>query len=268
MTDGRVDLGQVYDAVAETYDADSFGIIRGSHELFLAQLASRGLSDSTRELSILDLGVGTGDALVALARRYPRSRKIGIDLSARMLERAQAKVAFEAHVDDACNAGAHVEAGSIDLVLAHFLTTFVDRSRLFAAASKALAPGGLFSVISSPDSAFPRVRGYVAQLLGEGTVRDANPAPTIEELEEELRVAGFEICQMDRLDLRIRFESFEHLMDWAAKGGFFTHFIEAVGPEKLAQLGAFAAQAGLFPLEDDYVAAVFLAIPARPAALR
>jgi SAM-dependent methyltransferase len=260
MTERVVDLGHVYDDVAETYDADSFGIIRGAHALFLEQLAGRGLPEAP---SVLDLGVGTGDALLALSRQFPGGRRIGIDLSAGMLARAQAKVAFEGHVDDACNAGAHVQAGSIDLVLAHFLTTFVDRSRLFHAAKAALAPGGLFSVISSPDEAFPKIRGYVAQLLGETVVRGANPAPTTDELVNDLNAAGFDVCRLDRLNLRPRFETFEHTIDWALKGGFFTHFVEAVGPEKLAQLGAFAADAGIFPLEDDYVAAVVLATPSR-----
>ena len=63
---------------------------------------------------------------------------IGIDLSARMIEAAQRKLPLEAHVDDACNAEKHVPAASVDLTLAHFLTTFVDRPRLFRTAAATL----------------------------------------------------------------------------------------------------------------------------------
>jgi SAM-dependent methyltransferase len=262
MKNTRPDYGQLYDEkVAATYDEDSWGLLAGGRALAMDQIRRRGLPETT---SVLDLGVGTGMSLCELAKAFPQGRKVGIDLSARMIASAREKLHFEAHVDDACNAGAHVAPGSIDLVLAHFLTTFVDRSKLFAVVAKTLAPGGLFSVVSTPGEAFGKVTGYAAALVGEDAIRAASPAPlTVDSLSDELRAAGFEICEVERFRRPIVFDGVDHLVKWGVTSGFFAHTFEVLGTERMTQLRAFAEGTGLFPLEDEYIAGVILASPAR-----
>jgi SAM-dependent methyltransferase len=260
---GVQDVGQLYDQqIADTYDIDALGLLSGARALSIAQLERCGLAP---DASILDLGVGTGESLQQLAKLCPTGRKIGIDLSARMIDIAQRKLAFEAHVDDACNAGAHVAPGSIDLAICHFLTTFVDRPRLFRAARTALRPGGVFSVVSTPDEAFGALRRHVEPIVGAAALHAANPAPKSgEALAEELEAAGFEVRSLERFRRRIVFESFEQTLTWGVKSGFFTHLIEVLDMDRLA---AFATGAGatLFPLEDEYVGVVILASPTKPS---
>lgn len=262
MDDTRPDYGQIYDEkVAATYDQDSWGLLAGGRALAMDQIRRLGLPENT---SVLDLGVGTGSSLSELAKAFPLGRRVGIDLSARMIASAREKIAFEAHVDDACNAGAHVAPGSIDLVLAHFLTTFVDRSRLFGVVKAALAPNGFFSVVSTPGEAFGKVTGYAAALVGQDAIRAASPAPlTVDSLAEELRAAGFEVCEVERFRRPIVFEGVDHLMSWGVRSGFFAHTFEALGTDRMEQLRSFAEGSGLFPLEDEYVSGVILARPSR-----
>ena len=68
--------------------------------------------------------------------------------------------------------------GTADLVLAHFLTSFVDRLRLFRVARRAVRAGGAISVTSTTREAMFRVRQGVAALLGDAALVDAAaPAP-------------------------------------------------------------------------------------------
>ncbi len=251
--------GKLYDEhVADTYDQDQLGLLAGVRALAIEQITA---TDLPSNATLLDLGVGTGLTLAALGARFPTGRKIGIDLSAKMIAAAQRRLALEAHVDDACNAAAHVPPGSVDLVLAHFLTTFVNRPRLFAAAAQTLRPGGLFSVVSSTSEAFRLVRGGVDQLLGNaGIVDKVSPSPASgDALVAELRASGFEVCARETFRRPVTFDNFDNTLTWGRQSGFFAHVLEALGTDTINRLGA--ATAGMFPVHDEYVGVAILARP-------
>ncbi len=246
--------GRLYDEqVADNYDRDALGLLRGVRDLGVGQILGAGrISDAV----ILDLGVGTGETLRALAPHAQGARMIGIDLSARMIDVARTKVTLEAHVDDACNAAAHVAAGTIDLTLAHFLTSFVDRDRLFTVARGTLKPGGLFSIVSTTHAAFGRIRKIVGGVLGTDVVNAAAPAPTEEQLAGEVRAAGFEIVATDAFRKPVKFTGFDEAVDWGLHSGFFTQSIDAIGLDKIRP---FARIPGIFPIRDEYVGMAILA---------
>jgi hypothetical protein len=174
-----------------------------------------------------------------------------------MIDVARGKLAFEAHVDDACNAGLLVPPASIDLVVAHFLTTFVDRRRLFGVAAGVLRPGGRLSVVSTPSEAFRHVSSIVDRFLGAATAQTASPSPeNAGVLEDELRASGFEIESVETFRRGIRFETFDECLSWGLTSGFFAHAVEAIG---LDRIQAFAGVPGIFPLEDEYVGVAILA---------
>lgn len=252
-----MNYGQLYDEhVAATYDRDELGLLTGARSLAIAQITASALPP---DATLLDLGVGTGLTLAALASRFPASRKIGIDLSAKMIEAARRRLQLDAYVDDACNAGAHVAPGSADLVIAHFLTTFVSRPRLFAAAAQCLRPGGLLSVVSSTGEAFRGVRAGVDELLGATGLADrVSPAPENGAvLDEEIRAAGFEICARETFRRPVTFDNFRDTLAWGLQSGFFAHALEALGQDKIARLGH--AATAFFPFHDEYVGEAILA---------
>jgi predicted TPR repeat methyltransferase len=95
--------------------------------------------------TVLDLGCGTG--LSGLPFRATAKRLIGIDLSAEMLARAQARGIYDAlHQAEAC-AFLDGFAGSIDLAIAADMLVYLgDPAPLFAALAIKMPPGGLIAL--------------------------------------------------------------------------------------------------------------------------
>ncbi len=106
--------------------------------------------------TVVDLGCGTGSACQVLARRFRRSRVIGIDLSASMLRELERKRSWRSKTTAVqADAGALPLAdGSVDVVFANLLLPWIeDPGRVFAEVARVLREGGLmlFSTLG-PDS--------------------------------------------------------------------------------------------------------------------
>ncbi len=95
---------------------------------------------------ILDIGCGTGELLVAAARRWPEATLAGVDLSPAMLARAKAKD-FGRNVElrEGSVYDLPFEPGSFDLVFntisSHF---YLEGERAFAEMARVLESGGTF----------------------------------------------------------------------------------------------------------------------------
>ncbi|MFN7085135.1 MAG: malonyl-ACP O-methyltransferase BioC [Burkholderiales bacterium] len=102
--------------------------------------------------SILDAGSGTGNALAALARRYPGARLIALDIALAMLQRARGrmpwwkKLLLRRAPAAVC---ADIERlpladAAVDMVWSNLALQWVnDVERTFAEMQRVLAPGGL-----------------------------------------------------------------------------------------------------------------------------
>ncbi len=94
---------------------------------------------------MLDLGCGTGLMGAALAREC--GAIVGVDLAPRMVEATRRTGFYEsAHVGDVADFLESEPAGQADLVIAADVFVYMgDLARVFKAAWRALAPGGLFA---------------------------------------------------------------------------------------------------------------------------
>ena len=124
----RGPMTRIFDDVAPRWDAMT------SPERLVAFEA--GLEHVPGEPSaVLDLGTGTGDGAIALARRWPAAEVLGIDVSREMVEEARRKapeLRFE--VGDASRLA--VPDGAFDLVAMNNMIPFVDEL------ARIVRPGG------------------------------------------------------------------------------------------------------------------------------
>ena len=136
---------------------------------------------------MLDIGCGTGRFLAQLAEV---AKAWGVDASPEMLDVARTRVS-----------GAGLKLGSAEelpfkdrwferatmWLVAHLL----DRPRAFAEAYRVLAPGGCFAVATFDPSYFDEF--WLNELFPSMEAADRERFPTAQELEAELRGAGFDV---------------------------------------------------------------------------
>jgi len=119
----------------------------------LAALAKATTHVAPEPERILDLGTGTGEAALFLAREFPRARVRGVDISDGMIEAAQRKVGLDPEGRIAfrvADAGAlPYEEDSFDLVVG------VNMPPFFREIGRVLRPGGHAIVVSSWGDATP-----------------------------------------------------------------------------------------------------------------
>lgn len=108
---------------------------------------------------VLDVGCGAGWAVVQLAERFPRIRCVGVDVEPYSVELARQLIA-ERRLADRCearllSAGRLAEDGAYDLATSFLVVHEIqpeEKSDVFAAVARALAPGGSFVIF---DETYP-----------------------------------------------------------------------------------------------------------------
>lgn len=153
------DLSGYYRLHAPIYDWTRPLFLFGRARL-VNDLARISASIGLKNPSILEIGCGTGSNLAALARRFPQSRLVGVDLAAAMIERARKRLGDRAELIHGA-LGRIALGGPFDIVLASYMLTMTgaEQGACIAAARAALAPGGLLGVVdfhTTPSGAFAR----------------------------------------------------------------------------------------------------------------
>lgn len=96
---------------------------------------------------VLDIGTGTGEGALFLAREFPRARVRGIDISERMIRSAQAKIGLDPEGRVAFRIA---DAASLPYDDASFdLVALVNMPPFFAEIARVLRPGGYTVVVAS-----------------------------------------------------------------------------------------------------------------------
>jgi SAM-dependent methyltransferase len=172
----------------------------------------------TAEARVLDVGCGTGDSTMDAARAAYRGAAVGIDLSARMLERARARAA-EQQVTNVSfvqgDAQIHpFEPASFDVAISRTgAMFFADQTAAFTNLARALRPNGRLVLVSwqGPQRNEWFLSFVDALTLGRGLpppppdapspFAHADPSRTAQILAD----AGFTDIRIDPLELPMRF---------------------------------------------------------------
>jgi len=147
----RRDVQRRFDRAARHFDAADF-VHAVTRDGLLERLAPMLVDAKT----VVDLGCGTGSACGALARRFRRSRIIGIDVSENMLLELARKRSWRAKTApiQADASALPLADGSVDVVFSNLLLPWIgDPATVFREAARVLREGGLmlFSTLG-PDS--------------------------------------------------------------------------------------------------------------------
>jgi ubiquinone/menaquinone biosynthesis C-methylase UbiE len=131
-----------YDAIATLYDSQPYRAKTVDPEL-LTFLGKRSSSDT---VSILDVGCGTGNQLIADSSVLPTARLVGLDRSSGMLRQARSKAPDIAWVQ-ADAATLPFQAESFDFVTCQFALHHIrDKAGMLRETFHVLRPGGRFIV--------------------------------------------------------------------------------------------------------------------------
>ena len=137
-------LERYYRFHARIYDATRWSFLFGRTAVLEA------LPGAPRE--ILEVGCGTGRNLAELARRYPRARLTGVDLSDAMLARARRRLApwgDRVQLEQRAYGGAPAGPPAYDVVLFSYALSMFNPGweAALAAAWTDLRPGGWLAVV-------------------------------------------------------------------------------------------------------------------------
>jgi ubiquinone/menaquinone biosynthesis C-methylase UbiE len=148
----------------------------------------------------LDVGCGTGELLVKLARRYPRAWLVGLDLSAAMLREARAKDYRGANVElvEGSVYSLPFEDDTFELITntisSHFYRDFAAAARELARVAK---PGAKLEMASLSNGVLRHLPGSAGNEVAVGETVFRSPAQQRAALEG----AGWIVERVDRLVL-------------------------------------------------------------------
>jgi SAM-dependent methyltransferase len=117
-----------FDAIAPVWDTN-----RDATHLAAYEAALGAIDGDVRHA--LDVGTGTGDGAITIARRFPAAEIVGVDLAEQMLERARAK-APQLRFEQADASHLPFPDGSFELVAHANMIPFFDE------VARLTAPGG------------------------------------------------------------------------------------------------------------------------------
>ena len=179
---------------SHVYDARVFQLFYGSiHERIL----KRAPGDIG---AALDVGCGTGELVVKLARRYPHARVVGVDISAAMLEQGKQKLRGERNAELALGSVYELpfEDGTFDLgtntISSHFYRDFAAAARELA---RVAAPGARLAMASLGNGPLRLLPGDAGKevRVGEMAYRAARHQRAM------LEDSGWDVERVDRLAL-------------------------------------------------------------------
>jgi malonyl-CoA O-methyltransferase len=187
---------------------------------------------------VLDLGAGTGEASLALKRRYRRSEIVALDLSPGMLRQATRRQTLLRRFRRVCAdaAALPLRAASADLVLSSLMLQWCnDPDAVFRECRRVLRPGGLLSFATfGPDTLVELRRAWGA---ADGHTH-VNRFIDMHDLGDALVRAGLAEPVLDVERIRLTYDSVRDLMgDLKAIGA---HNANAGRPRGLTGKGALA----------------------------
>jgi len=221
-----------YNRIAQDYDNDWNNIYKDTRAISISQIIEH-CGDRTLDTA-LDLAVGTGNSFADLEPHISIRRRTGNDLSSQMLKQAARKIQgpVEFICDDARNILNHVPPGSQDLILCHYLFSYLDRDHILDIVFKLLKPGGLISMATTTkknllELSTGRFR-HTGRLFRVGD--HLGKVDTPENHEACLNILAthrFQVVQHSNFRKEALFRSFDDVTSWAIDSGWAAQYFDS-----------------------------------------
>jgi len=263
-------VSRIYNRVADRYDEDWRGLYAGARKLCVGQIVEH--AAELGHPDTVDLGIGTGNSLDELRALLPLGKCTGLDISTGMLKRSADKLNGSIRLlrANAVDADHYLPPASVDLLLCHFLLSFVDAGQLLGTAYQLLRPGGLLSLATSTRGSLRETYSgrfsRAARLLGvQRAVNTASTPLDHADCLATLRKHGFEIAAERLHRQAVAFESFADVRDWALNSGWAASALDdRIGLRIAAGTAAFGlAKLLMHPFYPVHAVAEFSIVLAR-----
>lgn len=154
------------------------------------------LPDSIAPQQVVDLGTGTGQHLLTLARRFPQAQVLGMDLSVEMLRFSQARSRQQANI---VVCAGDIEQlpfrdDSVELMFSNLAIQWCDFATVLQQAHNALKPGGWFFFTTLVNESLMELNRAWQSVGEQGRVNDYPPFATLQQqlLQTHFRIQQFE----------------------------------------------------------------------------
>jgi len=153
--------------------------------------------------SILDVGAGTGEATLALARRYPKARTIALDFALAMLQRARRRGPWRRRLRCLCGDAERLPLAdrSVDLIFSNAALQWCnDLDEVFREFLRVLSPGGLLMFSTYGPDTLRELRESWAVVDGASHV---SPFVDLHDIGDAMLRAGLAdpVVDVDRMQL-------------------------------------------------------------------
>jgi ubiquinone/menaquinone biosynthesis C-methylase UbiE len=241
---------KTYNKIARGYDEEDFGkVYANTRAVSCAQITQ---TMALKKPKILDFSAGTGNALKTLKSHYPEAQFIGNDLSKNMLSESKKKMHganYTTILGDVNQIHQHIDPASQDLILCHYLFSYVDRAHIMRQAYQLLKPGGYLSIASTTKEQFSEfyqklkqgemgktAKWFTHSLTLERYLEPVGTPKSAEHLMEEAQSINFNIADTKTYREKMYFLSYQDMKSWAYDSGWAANYFEKYPHLKLSVL--------------------------------
>lgn len=237
-------IEELYDKAAKTYNQEkSLEVLQQANDFAFDLMADH--PDAIKKM--LALGIGDGMHVVPYKKAYPEAKIAGLDISSKMLLKANQALGCDTYHGDIAKASELIHDHTFSFVMAHFVCAYVSPDIVLREANRLLAPNGYVSVVNNTFESFPTLWALYEKLLAKkGFIRDRIKAhvekamktvhapKNLQTLKSTFEQQGFEIVDVKYEGIPIKLQSYKECYDFFINGGWFlSGLVHPFVPEKV-----------------------------------